>query len=93
MCDSCRDWMYGQTLSYIARTGVHLEVALRLTRDCVIQNVVSDQETEKTSDEVAMQQIRDLTGLVDETAERMREMDPNVLAAVVSMVDAGEPST
>ena len=87
MCAGCEDWMYATTLRYMAQTGVHLEIALRLTRDTVVQNAVVDQESEKKSDEVTMQTIRALSQACTKVAERMRDMNPGAIAALVSMID------
>jgi hypothetical protein len=87
MCSYCENWIYTTVLRYMAQAGVHLEIALRLTRDTVVQNALHDQPIEKKSDEVTMQTIRSLCALVDEQAEKLRAMNPGAIAALVSMID------
>ena len=87
MCAGCEQAVYASTLQYMAETGVHLEIALRLTRDVVVQNAIADQHDEMKSDEVVLATIRDLCSTLDTVADRMRAMNPAAIQALVAMLD------
>jgi hypothetical protein len=87
MCSYCENWIYEAVLRYMAQTGVHLEIALRLVRDTIMQNCLHDQAELGESDEVTLHKMRSLVELMDKTAERLRSMNPAALRAVVDMID------
>lgn len=91
MCASCEQWMVEQTLGYMKHTGVHLEVALRLTRDAFMQNALHDETNAVgvvRSPEVKIQEMVNLCEYHDAVAEWLRSINPVVLAAAVEFIDS-----
>lgn len=80
MCAACEEWMFDATFDYMVKCDVPLEIALRLVRDTVVQNTIGDMVGEE-----AWKSAVDLSRYVEKVAERLRDLPPTVIAAVVEL--------